>query len=303
MALKAYWKRIKLSDLTSNSTVNFDFGEPVTPVMFGLCGYSLSFTKGKGHNVAWMQVSATLGTGSAGVVPLALTGKMYDNGGNQADPETSYLDYTVLGWTGSNSGLVSLGTGVLEASGSSYQPSSIPPTVYASAPVLGGFEANYSESDNQVMQISMSAALSGTNVALSGEMVDNKRHHVANVQLAGGALLSGVSAPGFAIKTISNKQTSANVAVAFADALPSGTRLIDCAAILNGFTVGYSSGKAHDIATIQIGQQGGNGHPYVSGTDVIVPGPMALMTDKGTPNHDQDDAISGIDMTVIGIYV
>ncbi|PRQ09711.1 hypothetical protein [Enhygromyxa salina] len=302
MALKAIWKRTKLSALRTNSTVNFDFGQAVTPVMFGLSGYSLSFTKGKGHNVARIQASAALGTGATGVVPLAMTAQMYDNGGNQADPETSYVDFTVLGWTGSNTGTVSLSTGVLQASGSTYEPRSIPSTVYSSGPALGGFEAHYSEGDNQVMTISMGATLSGTNIALSGDMVDNKRQHVAEVELIGGAVLTGVSTPGFAIKTISNQQSGSNVTVSFADAIPANTNLIDCAAFLSGFTATYPSGKAHDVATLQIGPQTGTGQPYVSGTNVIVPGPKAYMTDKGHPSHDQDDDVSGINMTIIGIY-
>lgn len=302
MTLKAIWKRTMLSTLTSNSTINFDFGEPVTPIMFGLTGFSLSFPDSKGHNVAWMQASATLGSGASGVVPLALTAKMYDNGGNQADPTSTYVDYTVLGWTGSSAGIISMGTGSLQVSGSSYSPSSVPTTIVTSVPALAGFQANYPTDDNQVMTVAGSAALSGTEVALSGEMVDNRRQHVADVQLIGGELLVGVKNPGFAIKTISNQQSSSNVSVDFADVLSPDGRLLACATFLTGFSVSYPNGNAHDINTIRVGPQTYNGQPYVSGTKVIIPGPRATMWDCGHPSHEQDDSISNVSMAVIGIY-
>ena len=302
MTLKAIWKRTMLSTLNSNSTINFDFGEPVTPIMFGLTGFSLSFPDSKGHNVAWMQASATLGTGASGVVPLAMTAKMYDNGGNQADPDSTYIDYTVLGWTGSSAGIISMGTGSLQNSGTNYSPSSVPTTIVTSVPALGGFQANYPSDDNQVMTVSGSASLSGTEVALSGQMVDNDRKHVADAQLIGGELLVGVKNPGFAIKTISNQQSSNNVTVEFADVLPSGSRLLGCASFLTAFSVSYPDGDAHDVNTIRIGPQSSTGQAYVSGTKVIIPGPRATMWDCGHPSHEQDDSISNVSMAVIGIY-
>jgi hypothetical protein len=305
MALAAIWKRTFLKDLVNNSTVEFDFGEAVMPVMFGMTGYSLSFKDGDGHNVSTMQASASPGTGSSSVVALSLTAKMFDNGGNQADPESTYLDFTVLGWTGSNPGIVSLGTGALVASGSSYSPSSIPTTVYSSAPVLGGFMAAYSESDNQVMTVDGSATPDGNQVDLDGEMVDNRRQHVANVQLIGGAVLTGVQYPGFAIKTISGQQRSDNAVVDFSSVIPSGKSLIGCAAMLTGFTVSYSGGDAHDVNTIRIGPQGNAGiaaagQPYVSGNSVVIVSPKATMWDGS--GHNQDDSISNVSLAVIGIY-
>ncbi len=308
MSLEAQRQRTFLSQLSSGSPV-YTFSGSINQMLYGLSGFSLSFPDHEGHNVGTMQVSTGTSRPSSSQVKLDPTLVMVDNGGNNADPVSSYVDYTVLAWVGSNNSVATLANSGLLASGSTYQPplaSTNPMTQYA--PIFAGFKAAYSGGDNQVMTVqgSVTANANSGLLTLSAAMFDNKHHHDASCTVDGGLVASFVSAPGFLVKTKNNQQTLDTVKTDFSDLLQPGQTLVGCAALLTAFEVTYPNGNAHDVNTIRIGLQGSDkdGAPYVSadGKSVMLPGPMARMWDEGNPtNHTQDDKTSYVDLAVIGI--
>lgn len=308
MSLEAQRKRTFLWELSSSSPL-YTFSGSINQMLYGLSGFSLSFPNHKGHNVGTMQVSTGTSRPSSSQVQLDPTLTLVDNGGNNADPNSSYVDYTVLAWIGSNNSVATLANSGLLASGSTYQPplaSTNPMATYA--PVFAGFKAAYSGGDNQVMTVQGSVTANSNSglLTLNAAMFDNKHNHDATCTVDGGLVAAFVSAPGFLIKTMNNQQTLDTVTCDFSSALQPGQTLAACAALLTSFAVNYSGGNAHDVNTIRIGLQGSDndGAPYVSddGKSVKLPGPKATMWDEGWPtNHTQDDDTSYVDLAVIGI--
>lgn len=308
MPLESRTQRSFLYALQQGSPT-YTFSGAIAQALYGLSGFSLSFPDSEGHNVGTMAVSTGLSKVGSSDITLNITMTLVDNGGNQADPNSSYCNYTVLAWTGTDNSVCTLANSGLLPSGDTDQPSlasTNPMTAYA--PVFSGFHASYQGGDNQVLTVSDAVTANANSglLTLSGAMFDNDHKHDATCTVDGGLVAAFVEHPGFLVKTMTRQQTSDTVACDFSSLLQPQQKLAACAVFLMGFQVSYAKGKAHDVNTIRIGLQGSDhdGNPYIdgSGKKVMIPGPKATMWDCGWPsNNTQDDDVSWVDLAVIGI--
>jgi hypothetical protein len=301
MPFEVQTQTVALSQLSSFPPFTFT-GAVNNNYIYGITGFQLRYAgpsdKHVSHNVLDLGVSVTA---SCTVNQVILQPKFVldDDGGNQPDPDNSFMILAVIAWVGdSNDAPYLFNTGLIPGSSPiNYHIPKMPATPGDCNALLSGFQYHYSEhgtigDDNQVCTISAAASanVQTGNITFTGAMYDNSQHY-ADVQGDVG-FLSMAGSSGLVFESVPNQQASGSAT------FDMGQAMTACAIIMTGFEATYGS-KAHDI--YEMGAGLAQAPAYIQNQNqVSVYKPSAWMND-GTTTDVQSNTASYASFLMIGV--